>query len=243
MKIILLIIAALLSVTAIRSAFISGPFNNNTFFFAGLAAGVFVYGWFFGKLKKMRWLTITIISMFISLAGFAVFLAMYGNRTTALYNEEFVIVLGAGVRQGRIMPPLRMRLEMALKYHERNPNAIIVVSGGTGYGELHSESYVMANFLIAHGIPAGQIIKENYSTSTFENLLFTRMILERYTCFDARPTAVIITNRFHIFRGVSFANRMGFDARSYPAPTPRGSILSMYPREVAAVIKMWIIGT
>ena len=242
-KITIFAAAVLISLVAIRSAIISGPINNNTIFFTGIAICLFAYGWFFDKLIKMRWLTISIVSMFISVVAFAGFLAFYGSRQTATYDEEFVIVLGAGVRQGRILPVLRRRLEMAIQYHERNPYAVIIVSGGQGYREPYPESYVMARFLIDAGVPADQILIEASSTSTFANMLYSREILEMYTQPGTDPTVAIITNDFHMFRSVSFANRMGIDARSYPATTPLLSKWTAYPREVAATIKMWLIGT
>ena len=171
MKITILAVAALAALFAVRSAIINGMFSNNSLFFTGIAICFFVYGWFFDKLKKMRWLTITIISMFVSFIVFAAFLAFYGNRQTATYDEDFVIVLGAGVRQGRIMPVLRRRLEAAVQYHERNPYAVIIVSGGQGYREPYPESYVMARFLVDAGVPADQILLEASSTSTFTNML------------------------------------------------------------------------
>ena len=243
MKLFLLSAAVLIAVNAVRSAIVSGLFSNNTIFFTGIAVCVFAYGWFFDKLKKMRWVTISIISMFVSFIAFSAFLAIYGNRQTATYDEDFVIVLGAGVRQGRIMPALRRRLEMAVQYHERNPAAIIIVSGGQGYREPYPESYVMAWFLIDAGIPQEQILIEASSTSTFTNVLYTREIVDMYVDPGTVPTLAVITNDFHMFRSVSFANQVGFDARSYPAPTPFISKWTMYPREVAATIKMWIIGT
>ena len=243
MKITILAVAAVVSLFAVRSAIISGPFSNNTLFFTGIAICIFVYGWFFDKFKKMRWLTISIISMFVSFIAFSAFLAFYGNRQTVTFDEDFVIVLGAGVRQGRIMPVLRRRLEVAVRYHERNPYAIIIVSGGQGYREPYPESYVMARFLIEAGVPADQILLEASSTSTFTNMLYSRDVLELYADPDTIPTVAVITNDFHMFRSVSFARRMGFDARSYPANTPFFSKLTMYPREVAATIKMWVIGT
>ena len=242
-KITILAAAIIISLSAFRSAVLNGIFSNNTLFFTGIAVSLFVYGLFFNKLKKMRWLTISIISMFISFIAFTAFLFVYGNRQTATYDEEFVIVLGAGVRQGRIMPVLRRRLEAALRYHERNPYAIIIVSGGQGYREPYPESYIMARFLIEAGVPADQILIEASSTSTFTNMLYSRDVLEMYIEPGSNPTIAVITNDFHMFRSMSFASRMGFNARSYPAPTPFTTKWGAYPREIAATIKMWIIGT
>ena len=242
MKIGIIAASGLLLLAAVRSVFISGITNNNTFFFAGLALCVFVYGWFFDKLGKMRWLTATIISMFGAVIAFSVFLGIYGSRQTATYDEDFVIVLGAGVRDGEPQPPLRRRLEAAVRYSEENPSAIIIVSGGQGHSEPQSESYVMKQFLVDAGVSPERIRKEYNSTSTYENMLYSMELIARYTEPGQSPSVALITNDFHMFRSMSFARSMGFDARSYPAPTPFGAIWFMYPREVAATVKMWLIG-
>ena len=243
MKLIILGLGCVFTLAAARSAFLGGLTSNNTFFFAGFAVCAFMYGWFYDRLKRIVWVTAVIVSSLASIFGFSLFLGLYGSRSTVTYDEEFLIVLGAGIRDGRIMPPLRKRLEAALRYHDKNPGALIVVSGGQSIRERNPESQVMAQFLIDNGVPYEIILMENESTSTFENLLFTREMLEGDVDFDPPPTAAIVTNDFHMFRSVSFAGRIGFDARSYPAPTPFSSVLPMYPREVAAVIKMWLIGT
>ena len=241
MKIAVLVLSAALSAAAARSLFVSGPLNNTTLFFSGLAAGAALYGWFFDKLKKMRWLTVSIVSMLASVAAFSAFLAVSGSRATADFAEDFVIVLGAGSRDGRPMPALERRLAAAAEYHRRNPAALVIVSGGQGFGETEPESQVMKRFLVEAGVPAEQILLESNSFSTFTNMLYSGEIIEALGGGGA-PSVAVVTNSFHMFRSISFARQMGFDARSHPAPTPFGAVWLMYPREVAAVVKMWLVG-
>ena len=233
--------ASLLTVIgAIRSWMQSGPTSNNTIFLACIAAALGVYGWFFERFKKMKWLTVTIAALFISVIGFSGFLAVYGRRSTADYTEDVVLVLGGGIRQGEVRTTLRMRLDQALAYHRNNPAALILVTGGYGYGENISEAEAMARYLIAHGVPAEQIILENAAYSTYTNMSFSREKLDAH--FDRPPRAVIITSDFHMFRSARFAYRLGIEATTYPASTPLFGKPFYYLREVAAVIKMWVIG-
>jgi len=230
----------LTAIATIRSALMSGATSNNAIFLAGITIVLGVYGWFFERLKKLRWLTITITAFCISVLSFSGFLAAYGRRVTADYTEDVVIVLGAGIVQGEPRPTLQRRLDQAVAYHQQNPNALIIVSGGFGYGHEISEAEVMARYLANHGVPLQQIILEDAAYSTYTNMSFSKSMLD--DVFDRPFRAVIITNDFHMFRSGRFANYQGIETTYYPATTPWLSIPFYYAREVAAVIKMWIIG-
>jgi len=237
----LILAAGVLTIIAtIRSWMQSGPTNNNTIFLAGITVALGIYWWFYDKFKKMRWLTVTISVVFVSILGFSTFLAVYGRRSTADYTEDVAIVLGGGIRQGEVRPTLQMRLDQALAYHQRNPAAMILVTGGTGYGQEISEAEAMARYLIARGIPAEQILLEDAAHSTYTNMSFSQEILDKH--FNEPFRAAIITSDFHMFRSARFAQNVGIDATIYPAGTPWIGQPFYYLREVAAVIKMWAIG-
>jgi len=240
MRKIILALSALIAILGVRSVIQSGPTNNNTIFFACITVALGLYGWFYERLKKIRWLTVTILAAFVAVLGFSTFLAAYGRRSTADYTEDVVLVLGGGVRQGEVRPTLQRRLDQTLAYHRNNPDAIIIVTGGTGYGETISEAESMAQYLIYYGVPAGQILLEDAAYSTFTNMYYSRVILDAY--FEEPPRAVIITSDFHMFRSARFAERLGIDAVIYPASTPWLGKPFYYVREVAAVVKMWVFG-
>lgn len=240
MRKIIFLAGIITAIAGVRAAFISGPTSNNAIFLVGITAMLCLYGWFYERLTKMRWLTITIAVLIFSFLGFSIFIAVYGRRTTADYTEDVVIVLGAGILQGEPRPTLQSRLDTAINYHQNNPNAIIIVSGGYGHGHDISEAEVMARYLIRHGIPSDQIILENAANSTYTNMSYSRYWLDQV--FDESFRAVIVTSDFHIFRSSRFAQYQGMDVTYYPASTPWLSTPFYYAREVAAIIKMWIIG-
>jgi len=240
MKKLILAFSLFTAIAAIRSWMVSGPTNNNTIFLGGITLAIGIYGWFFGKFKKMRWLTITIGVTIVSLLGFSSFLGIYGRRATADYTEDVVLVLGGGIRQGEVRPTLQMRLDQAIKYHANNPRALIIVTGGTGYGEEISEAEAMARYLIRNGVPAAQILLEDAAYSTYTNMSYSYNLIAAH--FETPPRVVVITSDFHMFRSAQFAQQLGGEVTTYPAPTPWIGAPFYYLREVAAVIKMWIIG-
>ncbi|MCL1862534.1 MAG: YdcF family protein [Defluviitaleaceae bacterium] len=246
MRIAILCITALFLIASVRMAFFNGVSNNNTIFLAGISIVVGLYGVYYNKLKHFKALTAVIVAVFFVFIGMSAFLAVYGSRPSVTYTENVVLVLGGGVRDGEVQSSLRRRLDMAVEYHNQNPTAMMIVTGAAAYREPFSEAEAMARYLISQGIPENQIIREEYAHSTFTNMTLSRILFDtylvQYGVYYENPTAVIITNDFHMFRSVRFAQGVGFNALAYPARTPWYTVPFNYSREVAAVFKMWLIG-
>lgn len=166
-------------------------------------------------------------------------LFLYGTNDSATYDEDCVIVLGAGIKGEQILSALQYRLDKAIEYSGKNPKALIVVTGGQGINESVTEAYAMEKYLLAHNIPKDRIILEERATSTYENLLFSKEILD--TRLKSGYKAAIITNGFHIFRAARFASLVGLDSSHLHADILWYNAPLNYVREVLAVIKMFIL--
>jgi len=167
-------------------------------------------------------------------------LAVYGNRSTATFDEDVVIVLGAGVVGERVTNPLARRLDRAIYYFERNPNVYIIVCGGLGDMATITEAEAMARYLYERDIPPERVLLEELSTSTLENLIFAQEILNEH--FLEGFSAVIISNDFHMFRAVSMARSVGIDANHLGSSTPTRLLAENYLREMLAVVYFFIFG-
>ena len=89
-------------------------------------------------------------------------------------NLDYIIVLGAHVDGTRMTLALLERARRALLYLEENPATRAVLSGGKGDGENISEAEAMYRYLTSYGIDGNRLILEEESTSTKENLEFSR---------------------------------------------------------------------
>lgn len=118
---------------------------------------------------------------------------------------DWLIVLGAQVRGTYITNSLRRRLDRALEYQKKHPGVKVIVSGGQGPGEAVAEADAMAEYLIENGIPEEQIRREDRSTSTRENLRFSRMYADA-----GKDRVGIVTNDFHIYRSSVIARQEGY---------------------------------
>ena len=163
------------------------------------------------------------------------FLFIYGNTTNVTYTEDYLIVLGCGIRGERPTSPLASRLDTAIRYIERNPDCTVIVSGGQGHDEVISEAEAMRRYLVEKGVDDSRIIKEDKSTSTTENFRFSDK------CTDgglASHSAAFITNDFHLYRAGSLAKRCGFELHRLGAPIKWYNIAPVYLREQLALIQM-----
>ena len=104
---------------------------------------------------------------------------LFYNSLPIIKKPDYIIVLGSGLINDKVPPLLAQRLEKGKTIYKKFEQAPkIVVSGGQGSDEKNSEAEAMARYLIEHDIPQTDIIIENKSTTTFENLSFTKSVLD-----------------------------------------------------------------
>lgn len=119
-------------------------------------------------------------------------------------NLDYIIVLGAQVKENGPSAALKFRLDEAYDYLIENENTICIVSGGQGSNEPCTEAQGMYEYLVKKGIEPRRIIKEDKSIDTSENILFSSQFLDK-----ENDRVGIVTNNFHVFRGVHLAKHLG----------------------------------
>ena len=155
---------------------------------------------------------------------------------------QYMVVLGAKVRNDGPSVSLWDRIYAAADYLEAHPDTIAVVSGGQGPDEPMTEAKAMKDKLVALGIPESRIWLEEEATSTWENLTFTLNLIEEKT--GERPGKLgILSSEYHLFRAGLLAKEAGVEAVGIPARTSRLSQqINHFMREVAGVWHYLILG-
>lgn len=152
-----------------------------------------------------------------------------------------ILILGSGTPRCAASPTLAARLDKGLALARQWPAARVVVSGGQDFGLRCSEADIMADYLIAHGLAAQRLIREDRSTSTEENLLFSHRLLAQQGVSAADPL-VLVTSDFHLVRAKRIARKAGFQAVSGAgAPTPLYLRYNAWLREYFAFISGWVL--
>ncbi|MDU4830016.1 MAG: YdcF family protein, partial [Clostridium perfringens] len=116
------------------------------------------------------------------------------------------------------------------------PNTKVIVSGGQGSNEPIPESEAMKNFLVNKGINPNRIIEEDKSKSTFQNLEFSKKILEERHA--DKDEVLIVTSDFHLFRAKEIADYLNIKNEGLPSKTPISLRVQYMVREFPAMIKL-----
>ncbi|MEK5233698.1 YdcF family protein [Lysinibacillus sp. FSL K6-0232] len=188
-----------------------------------------------------RW----IIGVSILLAGAGTILYIWlgeeierNAESNADGSADYMIILGAKVKPGGVPSlSLKSRLEAAVPYLTSYPHVKVVVSGGQGPDEDRTEASIMQEYLERNGIDAARIIVEDKSTSTYENLKFSKELLPKDT-----KKITIVSNDFHLKRAKYLAESLGFEGDVLAAKTPKSVEAKLRIRERAALLKTYIVG-
>ncbi|PEJ57903.1 MULTISPECIES: YdcF family protein [unclassified Bacillus (in: firmicutes)] len=177
-------------------------------------------------------------TILIGILGYLFCIVFIGANSFLQYKHkvpkdaEYVIVLGAGLKKDKPTRALRYRIETAAKYAKENTSAKIIVSGGKGKDELISEAECMKGELIKLGIGEDRIIKEDLSTNTYENMKYSKKLIN-----NANAKGIVVSNDYHLFRSLKLAKKQGLNVIGLPAKTPRVIIPTAYFRECLSILK------
>lgn len=206
---------------------------------AGLfALGLGAWAVLLPRLRHPRLVSAGVGTLCVGVLTGSLFLAWFGSHDNARGDEQAVIVLGAAVHGRELSHTLQARLDAALAYHDRNPAAVIVVSGGRGPQEDLPEALAMQEYLEGRGVRPTLILRDDRSTSTEENFALSLRLL------DARLTpgytVAFVTSDFHVYRAERIAQADGLTVRHVSAPTPWYFWPTDYLREIVMVVRMWV---
>ena len=148
-------------------------------------------------------------------------------------GADYIIVLGAGVIGDRVTPLLAARIDKGIELLHDNPDAVLILSGGQGPGEDIAEGEAMARYAEQKGVDLGKIIVEGKSTSTEENLLFSRELMDR-----DRPRVIVVTTAYHVFRALLLAKQQGLKCVGFGAKTKWYFTLNALIREFVGYLSL-----
>ncbi len=191
--------------------------------------------------RFLRGCMIAVYAAFGLLFAVTTCLILFNADAPADKKPDTLIVLGAGIRGDRPSRTLYYRLEKAAEYYAADPGLTIIVSGGQGSDEQYTEAEVMAKSLVSMGVPKERIILEDQSTSTEENFVFSRLIIDE-TYGGERQELAFVTSRFHVFRAERIAKKLGIEVYGIPAKSYKPMIVNDYMRECAAIVQYFLTG-
>lgn len=164
------------------------------------------------------------------------FYALIISSLSRKRKSHFIVVLGAGIIEDKVTPLLQARLDKAIKIKKRNLDAVFIVSGGQGPDEMVSEAEAMRKYLLSQGVSNKDIIMEENSTNTKENLIYSYDIMKKY---ETNPFAIIVSNYFHILRAGFLSRQLKIDATVSGGASKTYFYPNTYVREFMALLVMF----
>ena len=138
------------------------------------------------------------------------------------YNQDFIIILGSKInKDGSLTPLLQGRVDKAIEFGNKQyaatkKNIIYIPSGGKGKDESIAEAEAIKKYLINNGIKEKQIIIEDKSKSTMENMKFSKIKID---AINKEAKVSFATTNYHVFRSGVIANEQGLDCQGMGSKT------------------------
>ncbi len=125
---------------------------------------------------------------------------------------DYVIIHGAGLINGeKVSKLLQERLDKAIVVYRKDPSPTkLIPSGGKGSDESISEAEAMKRYLLEQGIPESDILMEDQSTTTLENLEFSKALIDSR---EGRKYTALVTSNYHVYRALRYCRRVGLKCK------------------------------
>ncbi|WP_188388624.1 YdcF family protein [Priestia taiwanensis] len=155
-------------------------------------------------------------------------------------NQDFIIVLGSGLVNDKVPPLLGSRIDKAIEFYWKQAKVTapptIILSGGQGPDENLPEAEAMQQYALEKGIPEEHTLREDKSTTTYENMLFSKRIMDSLK--GEAYKSIFTTNNFHLFRAGLYAKEAGLNSQGIGSKTARYYWPNAMIREYIAVFVM-----
>ena len=126
------------------------------------------------------------------------------NDYSILQDIDCIVVLGAGVWGENPSPMLEDRLLEGIKLYENNVAQKIRMTGDHGREE-YDEVNIMKEYAIEQGVSSEDIFMDHAGFSTYESIYRAKEV------FKAKKV-VIVTQKYHLYRALYIAKRLGIEA-------------------------------
>lgn len=157
---------------------------------------------------------------------------------------HYIIVLGSGLIGGDMVSPLLAgRINTGIKVYARQKKKKkvvpkLILSGGQGRDEACSEASAMKQYALQHGVLEEDIIVENQSINTYQNMTNSKKLIEEREPNINKCRILFCTTNYHVFRSAIIAHKVGLKAQGIGAPTKGYFRYNATLREFVAILQM-----
>lgn len=142
-------------------------------------------------------------------------------------KADCILILGAGVKDGKPKPMLRDRLLTGIELYKSGAAEKIIMSGDHGRAD-YDEVNVMRAFALEQGVRAEDIFLDHAGFSTYDSVYRAKNI------FGAE-NIIIVSQKYHLYRALYISEKLDVKAAGVAADlNPYGGQLKRDIREIIA---------
>lgn len=142
-------------------------------------------------------------------------------------NADCILILGAGVRNGKPTPMLRDRLLTGIELYEKGAAKKIIMSGDHGSSD-YDEVNTMRLFAVERGVPEEDIFMDHAGFSTYDSVYRAKKVFEA-------NNIIIVSQKYHLYRALYVSEKLGVKACGVSANLNKyGGQLKREIREILA---------
>lgn len=120
-------------------------------------------------------------------------------------SRDVAVIFGAEVyADGRPSPYLKARLDLGVQLMRDHRASVLIVSGANT-ADHHVETTSMRRYLEAQGVPNEAIVEDEYGLDTYDTCV------RLHDVFGV-SSALLVSQRYHLFRAVATCRTVGVDA-------------------------------
>ena len=155
-------------------------------------------------------------------------------------DRDYILILGCCFRKdGTLTPLLKARVDKALDFwrmqkEKTGKAAFIIPSGGQGRNESMPEAKAMSNYIAGTDIPSEYVLPEDQSVNTFQNMQFSKDIIDGKNPDSSAAKVCYVTTNYHVLRSGILANKVKLSAEGLGAKTKWWFWPNAFVRECAA---------
>lgn len=150
-------------------------------------------------------------------------------------TPDVLLILGCRVRGSSPEKTLEMRIEAASKYLNEYKSVIAIPCGGIVHADQNkSEAQAIYEGLVSRGVEKERIILEDKSTTTRENFINAKKIIDSLG-FDGECKIAMLSSDFHLLRAEIIAKKCGLYPNTVAADSPRELKIKNYLRELVCL--------
>ena len=189
------------------------------------SAGPYIYNF----LESLVYLTVAYLECILIAT---IIVAIKSVKKKPELNKDYMIILGCQIRKdGTLTPLLKNRVDKALEFRNNQLDStgkdlVFITSGGKGNDEVISEAEAMKNYLLEQGIDEKNILVEDKSKNTYENIKNSYKLAN-----NKKANIAFSTTNYHVMRAGLIATEQGLKLEGVGAKTKSYFWINAFIRE------------